>query len=152
MGTHDVMHAISTISTVVRGNGDAAGQILGAADEFSRMAELLPNEVDRSLAAVRFNEDENVPFVCARAMRPRCGKKQRLRLLDFRLVPVCRGTIHARECHITDDHAARACILQRDIKFRWPRSCPAHTPACHPRSPRLAQHARQRSRSMLAPA
>ncbi len=53
VGTREVTQAISTVSSAVRDTGDAAGQMLGAADELSRMAELLRGEVDRFLGVIR---------------------------------------------------------------------------------------------------
>lgn len=52
-GTRQVSHGIQTVTQGVQDTSSAAGQMLGAADELSRMAELLRTEVDRFLAAVR---------------------------------------------------------------------------------------------------
>ncbi len=53
LGTRQVTEGISTVSNAVRETSDSAGQMLGAADELSRMAELLRSEVDRFLAVIR---------------------------------------------------------------------------------------------------
>ncbi|MCC7052140.1 MAG: hypothetical protein IT355_02665 [Gemmatimonadaceae bacterium] len=57
LGTRDVTRAISTVSNAVRDSGEAAGQMLGAADELSRMAESLRTEVDRFLVVIRAGSD-----------------------------------------------------------------------------------------------
>lgn len=53
LGTRDVAQSITTVSTAVRDTSDAAGQMLGAADGLSRMAERMRREVDRFLIVVR---------------------------------------------------------------------------------------------------
>ncbi len=52
-GTRDVTSGITTVSEAVRETSDAAGQMLGAADDLSRMAEVLRAEVDRFLQVIR---------------------------------------------------------------------------------------------------
>ncbi len=53
LGTRDVAQSITTVSTAVRETSDAAGQMLGAADDLSLMAERMRHEVDRFLTVVR---------------------------------------------------------------------------------------------------
>ncbi|MFN8582304.1 MAG: methyl-accepting chemotaxis protein [Gemmatimonadaceae bacterium] len=53
MGTRQVTEGIAAVSSAVRETSDSAGQMLGAADELSRMAEVLRAEVDRFLAVIR---------------------------------------------------------------------------------------------------
>ncbi len=53
MGTREVTAGITTVSTAMRETSDGAGQMLGAADELSRMAERLRHEVDRFLMVIR---------------------------------------------------------------------------------------------------
>ncbi len=53
VGTRDVSGGVATVSAAVRETSEAAGQMLGAADELSRMAEMLRREVDRFLSVIR---------------------------------------------------------------------------------------------------
>jgi methyl-accepting chemotaxis protein len=53
IGNREVTAAVSAVSTAVLETSDAAGQMLGAADELSRMAETLRAEVERFLVVIR---------------------------------------------------------------------------------------------------
>ncbi len=53
IGTREVTQTITTVSGAMRETGDAAGQMPGAADELSRMAEVLRSDVDRFLRVIR---------------------------------------------------------------------------------------------------
>jgi uncharacterized phage infection (PIP) family protein YhgE len=52
-GTRDMTVGMTTVSGAVRETSDAAGQMLEAADELSRMAEKMRSEVDRFLVVIR---------------------------------------------------------------------------------------------------
>jgi methyl-accepting chemotaxis protein len=52
-GTRDMTVGVTTVSGAVRETSDAAGQMLEAADELSRMAETMRSEVDRFLVVIR---------------------------------------------------------------------------------------------------
>ena len=52
-GARDVCLAIAAISRAVRTTEDAPEQMSGAADELSRLAEMLQSEVDRLPATIR---------------------------------------------------------------------------------------------------
>jgi methyl-accepting chemotaxis protein len=53
LGTRDVAQSITTVSTAVRDTSDAAGQMLGAADDLSHMADRMRAEVDAFLQVIR---------------------------------------------------------------------------------------------------
>ena len=151
VATRDGTQSLAIFLNAVGKTGDAAKQMFGDRLERSCIAELLLSAVNRFLVVIHTVWNRANARALTRPMRSWCGQ-QCARLPQMLRLPVRRGTILARGCHITGDRSARACTLHCDTEYRWLPAFPVHAPACHQCSPTSAQHAGLRSSMTRSPA